>query len=93
MSRAVEGAGGVGWGCAEVSTESSDHRDIPRRRFDIAHFWLNGTQLVAVVAAVWAMAMAYRDVTERITVMEDRSIQLQSAIGEINGHLSELERR
>lgn len=65
-------------------------RGEPRRRFDIAHFWLNGTQLVAVVAAVWATAMAYRDITERTAVTEEHIIQLQSAIGEINGHLSAL---
>ncbi len=61
-----------------------------RRRADIAGMTVNVAQLLAIAGAVWAAAMAYRDITDRLTISEQRQIQLQSQLGEVNAHLAKV---
>ena len=61
-----------------------------RRGTDIANMTINVSQLVIVIGAVWGAAAAYFDIKHRVTIAEQRQIQLQSQLGEVNAHLARL---
>lgn len=59
-----------------------------RRRVDFANVTINATQLVVIIGFIWGAAMAYRDLIDRVAMAEQRQIQLQSQLGEMNARLA-----
>lgn len=68
-------------------------REKQVRRLDLANVSVNLTQLVAIVGLVWAAAGMYKDILSRMDKIDDRGVQMQAQMGEMNARLVNLERR
>lgn len=63
-----------------------------RRTVDAANVTINATQLAAVIGIAFICATGYQKIIGRLDGLDQRYVQIQDQVGEVNARLATLER-